>query len=177
MRTARDFESRSLHAEAVREWRKALDLAPEGVRIQAGLANALIQASDHASALPLLKKLLAVNPGSAGLRFLYGASLLGLERPEEAVPQLEEALKSDPHHLPARAALGRAYLRLGKAEQAIPNLEASLTNDEDGSRRFQLARAYQMAGRSEDAKRTIADYQEFRRMAAERTRLEEKVEP
>jgi predicted Zn-dependent protease len=177
MLSARNFESRSLYAEAVREWKKALDLAPDDIRAQAGLANALIQARDYASALPLLKKLLAASPDSAGLRVLFGASLLGLEQPEEAAAQLEEALKLDPHYPPAHAALGQAYLRLGKAEQAIPHLEASLATDEDGSRRFQLARAYRMAGRAEEATRAMAEYQESRRTAAERARLEEKVEP
>jgi tetratricopeptide (TPR) repeat protein len=173
MHAAKTLENLSLYPEAVREWREALALTPEDIRIQAGLASALFHARDFAAALPLLEKLMSAGTSPAETHFLYGASLLGLEEPEAAVAHLAEALKSDPQFLPARAALGQAYLRLGKTEQAIPHLEASLATDEDGSRRFQLARAYRLAGRPEDAKRAIADYENFRRRAEEILRMEE----
>ena len=63
--------------------------------------------------------------------------------------------------LPAHAALGQALLQTGRAQDAIPHLKAALPIDEDGSARFQLFRAYAIAGRSESAKQALLDYKEF----------------
>lgn len=156
-------ESRSLYTEAIREWRLALKLAPDDANVRTGLAVALFHGRDYTAALPLLDGLLRQRPESADLNFLYGASVLNMEQPEKAVPYLERALKQDARYLPARAALGQAYLRIGKAAQAIPHLKESLATDEDGSRHFQLVRAYQLAGETDLAKKALADYQTFRK--------------
>jgi len=160
---AKRFEKRSLYPDAVREWREANRLSPADPAIQTGLAVALFHARDHAGALPLLERLIERQPSSAELRFLYGACLANMEQPEKAVPYLEEALKHKPDFLPARAALGQAYLRLGKAAESIPHLKAALPADEDGSRHFQLVRAYQLAGQPDLARQALAAYQTFRK--------------
>jgi len=170
---AKGFEKRSLYPDAVREWREANRLSPADPAIQTGLAVALFHARDHAGALPLLERLIQRQPGSADLRFLYGACLANLEQPEKAVPYLEQALKDKPDFLPARAALGQAYLRLGKPAESIPHLKASLPADEDGSRHFQLVRAYQLAGQPDLARQALAAYQAFRKSLEARKIKEE----
>jgi len=170
---AKGFEKRSLYPDAVREWREANRLSPADPVIQTGLAVALFHARDHAGALPLLERLIERQPSSAELRFLYGACLANLEQPEKAVPYLEEALKNKPDFLPARAALGQTYLRLGKAAESIPHLQASLPGDEDGSRHFQLVRAYQLAGQPDLARQALAAYEAFRKSLEARKVKEE----
>ena len=79
---------------------------------------------------------------------------------------------SDSKFLPARGALGQAYLETGNPERAIPELEAALAPDEDGRRHYQLARAYQAAGRLDRAAAVLADYREILRLN-EAERLDE----
>jgi predicted Zn-dependent protease len=167
---ARKLERQANHSEAIENWRKALEVSPGNPVLEQGLAVSLHGNRDFETALPLLEKLRAHEPESAELRFLEGSALLGMGRAEKAVPQLVKAVELRPDFTAARGELGRAYLQLGKAEQAIPHLEGALPEDEDGSRRFQLVRAYRAAGRAEEADEALAEYQEFKRAAEGRAR-------
>lgn len=173
---ARTYAERGRHLEAAGEWREALKLSPGDPRILKGLALALYNGRDHEAALPALAELLKRNPRSAELNFLYGSSLLNLERLQEAIPFLQNALRHDPGFLPAHAALGQAYLRLRRPAEAIPHLKASLPADEDGQRRYQLARAYQLIGSRELARQAFEEYEAFRKSAEEKRRLEESLQ-
>ena len=59
------------------------------------------------------------------------------------------AVRLDGSLLEARAALGEAYLEAGETQRAIPELEKAIAEDADGSRHYQLARAYQSTGQQE----------------------------
>lgn len=169
---ARELDRRGRNLEAAKEWRQALSLSPRSRRLKVGLAWSLYMGRDHKAVLELLDGLLREDPDSVELNFLHGASLASTEQFDKAIPSLEKALSRDPTFLPARAALGQAYLRVGKAEQAIPHLKASLSTDEDGSRHYQLVRAYQALGRLEDAREALAEHQRLLQAIAERTRQE-----
>jgi tetratricopeptide (TPR) repeat protein len=172
---AKEYEERGRRLDAVKEWREAVKLSPNDLRIQRGLASSLYQNRDYEAAIPLLQGLLKRGPHSAELNFLYGSSLLNMEQPAKSIPYFQEALKNDPDFLPARAGLGQAYLRTGNPERAIPHLEASLPlDDEDGSRHYQLIRAYQMTGQQQLAVQLSQKYQSLRESAEqERRKLEE----
>ena len=159
--------------EAAGEWREALRLSPGDAQIQTGLTWSLYRTHDLEEALPLLRELLDRQHESREWNFLYGASLLNLDQPEKALPFLETAVRLDGQFLPAQAALGQTLLSMGKASQAIPHLKAAVVGDEDGSAHFQLLRAYQLTGQTELAGRALAEYQEARRLAEEKTRMEE----
>jgi predicted Zn-dependent protease len=166
---ARAQEMSGRYPEAAAGWREALQLSARNARIQQRLALALCHANDCRSALPLIEDLLARDSSSAVLNFLCGTALNSAQDPGRALPYLEKAVKLDGHLLPARAALGEAYLQTGKPEQAIPHLEAALADDEDGSRHYQLGRAYRMAGKQEQAAAVLREYREIlrRREAAD----------
>jgi len=148
-------------AEAARQWREALKLAPDDWRIRTGLVWALYRSRDYRAALALIDGMRKGDPDSAELNFLSGACWLNLEEPEKSIPYLEKATGADSHLLPAHAALGQALLETGRAKDAIPHLQAALPIDEDGSRRFQLFRAYAIAGQGESARQALSDYKEF----------------
>ena len=172
---AQEHESRGLYLEAAKQYRRALELEPGHPVAETKLAIALFHSRDYAGALPLIQTLLRAKPDSSELHFLHGASLLNMQQPESAIPHLETALRLDPQYTPARAALGHALLNLGQAEAAIPHLKAALVADEDGSRRFQLARAYQLAGRSEEAALMLQEYEAYRAMVEERRNRDERL--
>ena len=175
---AQILDSHGQQLEAAAEWRAALKLTPGGdARLEHELAKSIYLARDYAAALPMLQELLKREPDAADLAFFAGDSLLQLERAEEAVPYLEAALKTDAKLLPAHAALGLALARIGKAAEAIPHLAAGLDMDEDGSLRYQLARAYQATGDAEKARVAMAQYQEIqKRSDLEKRKLEEQAQ-
>jgi tetratricopeptide (TPR) repeat protein len=149
--------------EAAKQWRKAMALAPDDDRVQAGLAWALFRARDYVSALQVIESMRKDGLDSAVLNFLSGGCWLNLEQPEKSIPYLEKAIAADSHFLPAQAALGQALLRTGKAPEAIPHLRTALSVDEDGTIHFQLYRAYTITGQAEAAKQALSDYEEFKK--------------
>lgn len=167
---AHRYEKDGLYREAAGAWTEALKLSPNDANIQRRLVLALCDSNDCASALPLLKRLLGREPSSAMLHYLYGRAVSNSLDAGQALPYLETAVKLDGKYLPARAALGQAYLEAGSPERAIPQLEAAVAKDEDGSRHYQLARAYQAAGKQEQAAAVLRKYREIvrRRQAEER---------
>ena len=167
---ARRLEERGSHSEAIEEWREALELSPGNPVLERGLAISLHGNRAYEQALPLIEKLRAVEPDSPDLRFLAGTALLGLGRAADAIPELLKAVELRPDFSTARGELGRAFLQTGQAAEAIPYLESSLNGDADGSRRFQLARAYRAVGRTEEAAKTLEEYQELRRQSETRAR-------
>ena len=135
--------------EAAAAWKEALKLAPGSRKIAQKLALASCRSNDCVSALPVLRDALVRDPSSAELNFLYGLALSGARDARRALPYLEAAVRLDGSLLEARAALGEAYLEAGETQRAIPELEKAIAEDADGSRHYQLARAYQSTGQQE----------------------------
>jgi predicted Zn-dependent protease len=149
-------------AEAAKEWRDALAIAPGDPRLEAELANSLVLAHEYDQAMPLLQKLLARQGDAPDLNYMMGESLWRTQHPEKALPYLKVALKAEPQLLPAHAALGIAYAMLNQNAEAIPQLEKAVSLDDDGSLHYSLARACQAAGRTEEAKKAMQEYQQIK---------------
>lgn len=149
------------HLESVKEWRAALELAPEDPHLHEELAASLFLAADYRAAVGESEKLIAAGAKSPELYFTAGDSLLRLEQPDKAAPYLEKALALDPKMLPAHASLGLALSRMGKNAEAIPHLEKALDLDDDGSLHYQLARALETSGHTERARAAMTQYQEI----------------
>ena len=148
-------------ADAVKESRAALAMAPNDPGLQHELAISLFMASDYRGALAQATALLKLDPRAPDMNFMAGDSLLRLEEPDQAVPYLKAALAADPKLLEADASLGLALFRIGKTAEAIPHLEKSQELDDDGSLHYQLSRAYQSAGQAEKARAAMSKYQEI----------------
>jgi predicted Zn-dependent protease len=149
-------------AEAAGEWRAALALSPGDPRLENELATALFLAHRFDELMPLLQKLLVQQSDAPDLNFMMGESLWRTQQPEKAAPYLMTALKNEPNLLPAHAALGMVDALLNKNTEAVPHLEKAISLDDDGSLHYSLARAYQAAGNSEQAKKTMQEYQQIR---------------
>jgi predicted Zn-dependent protease len=153
------------YAEAAEEWRKAIALAPGDSRLKLELAVTLRLNQDLAGAQQVLEEVLGAAGDSPEACFLLGDVLLARQKPEAAIPLLEKAVRLEPELAEAHGALGRAYALVGRAADAVPHLEQALATDTDGSLRYQLARSYQATGRTDDARRALADYEAFRKAA------------
>lgn len=159
---AQILHGHSQDAEAAAEWRAALALAPGDARLENELATALFLAHRYDEVMPLLQKLLVQRSDAPDLNFMMGESLWRIQQPEKAVPYLMSALKNEPNLLPAHAALGMVDALLNKNAEAVPHLEKAISLDDDGSLHYSLARAYQAAGNSEQAKKMMQKYQQIR---------------
>jgi tetratricopeptide (TPR) repeat protein len=170
-------DNQGRYLDAVKEWRAALELAPGDPGLMNNLAIDLYRSRDYAAASEVIEKLLKIAPNDPQLNYLRGDILLLEQRAEEAIPWLERAVKGDGELLQARSSLGRALMQTGKAEAAVAHLERALPVDNDGSLRFQLARAYQAAGRREEAAKTMADYQKIQQeLQAQKEKLSEEIQ-
>jgi tetratricopeptide (TPR) repeat protein len=147
--------------ESAKEWRAALEMAPENARLRQELATSLLMARDYHAALDEARTALKSAGPVPELNFIAGDSLLRLEEPEQALPYLRAALAADPKLLPASASLGLALSRLGKSAEALPLLEKALDLDDDGSLHYQLARAYLATGNQQKAGAVMATYREL----------------
>lgn len=170
---AENHRDRGRHVEAAKAWEQALRLAPGQPDLEQELVGALVAQKDYARAQELTGKLLKAEPGSPDLLHLQGEIYLGQQLGEEALPYLEKAVKADGGNLPARASLARAYLLAGKAELALPHVNAALPLDTDGSLHFQLARAWQAAGKPDLAKAALEKYQQIQSRRKQQDRLVE----
>jgi predicted Zn-dependent protease len=159
-------QSRGRHVEAVAEVRAALALSPGNPTIETALAESLLDAHNLDEALPLLERLTREHPSDGSLLFMYGDALVQSQQVDRAIPILEHAVKADATLLSARASLGRAYVQAGRYQEALPLLEAAVSEDQDGDRHYQLARAYQALERPVEARQAMAEYQKRRERAA-----------
>jgi predicted Zn-dependent protease len=173
---AEQLRARRQNLESAKEWRKALEYAPNDERLREELLSALYRARDYPAALKLADELLRENPRSPELNFMKGDILLSSQETEKAIPYFETALKFKPNLLGAQHALGRAYMQVGRPAAAIPHLQAALSIDEDGSLRYQLARALQATGQAELAKKTLEDSAQRQKSdREEKSKLEEEM--
>jgi predicted Zn-dependent protease len=170
---ANAHEKSGRYREAAVAWREALQFARGDTGIQRRLALALCHSNDCGAALPLIQDLLERDKSSAEFHYLYGLALIEVHDPAQAIQYLETALERDTKFQLAHGALGEAYLEVGRWEPAIAQLEAAISDDDSGTRHYQLARAYQGAGKRERATAVLRDYREI----LSRREVEEKDEP
>jgi tetratricopeptide (TPR) repeat protein len=147
-------------AEAAKDWKQALDLSAGDTYVEKQLGIALYQSGDTAGAQTIFEQLLKWRPDAPDLNFYLGDTLLHAQKPQDAIPFLQKAITRDPQLLTAQQAMGLACMQTGAAAKAIPHLKAALAIDEDGTLRYQLARAYQVTGQKELASGMLREYQE-----------------
>ena len=141
--------------DAVDAWQQAVALESGNLSLRVGLLRALRVAGFHEQSIREAEVLLEQRPSSPDGWFYSGDALLQLGRVDEAIPRLEKAVRLSNGDARAPAALSTAYLRAGRGADAIPHLEAALQGRQDERLLFQLSRAYQAAGRTEDARRAL----------------------
>lgn len=141
--------------EAADAWRRALELEPGNRSLRISLLRSLRSAGLHEESIQVANVLIAQRPDSVDGLFHSGDALLQLGRVDEAIPLLSKAVRLSGGEHAMRISLSTALLRAGRGPEAIPHLEAALQGQENERLLFQLSRAYQAAGRSEDARTAL----------------------
>jgi len=127
-------------------------------------------ARDSEQGLAELRKEIELQPQAVYPHLEIAFELLKQGDATGALASAESAVKLAPNLFAARNALGRALVEQGDLGRGIPELEQAARLAPDSPEMFfSLARAYQKAGRKEDADRARATFTELdRKRRAER---------
>jgi tetratricopeptide (TPR) repeat protein len=140
------------------ELSRYVEARPEDQGARLLLGSKLEQAKRMDEALALYRT------GSDGESLARAAELLS-RKPEthlEAETAARRALEADPSMLDARVVLARVLSRTGRDEEALAELEGARAGSPDAPELFyQLAQAYQRAGRASEAQESARRFQEL----------------
>lgn len=117
--------------QAVRTFRRALDLAPGAPEICNNLANALADAGETDEALALYQRAISANPRFVKAYINLADCLRQKERLPESAGILRQALAIDPANPDARAALAGILLDLGDSLEGHALAASVLAEDKD----------------------------------------------
>lgn len=117
-------------------------------------------------AIDEFRRELDIQPGHAWSLMQIAYEYLKRSDAAAALPVAQEAVKAAPNAFAARKALGQALLETGDANGAIRELEIGIKlAPESPGLHFTIARAYQRAGRLEDATRAREEFTRLDRLA------------
>lgn len=119
-----------------------------------------------AKAIDEFKRELELQPDHPASLMQIAFEYLQESQADTALPWAQKAVAAAPKDFAARKALGQALLETGDIDGAIKELHTGISLAPDSpSLHFQLARAYQRAGRLEDAERERAEFTRLDRLA------------
>jgi tetratricopeptide (TPR) repeat protein len=170
------------------EARQAFELLvtryPDAPNMHFVYGNFLLAQERPDDALEQFRIEIARSPGHVPARLQLALELVKRGDLDTATPYATEAVRLAPGNFVARRVLGQIKLQAGDAAGAIAELEAARSLEPSSpSVRFHLARAYQRADRTVDAKRERAEFtrleaiQQKQRGAASGVAGEEPVKP
>lgn len=124
---------REMLGEAEKQFRAALQIAPDLVAARYNLALVLLKRGHTESALELLEQLTTERPLDKDFRFARGNALFQAARFDEAAVQFEAALERDPRFKRAAYGLARSLQEAGATDRAIAAWQAYLVLDDTSS--------------------------------------------
>ena len=101
--------------DAIKAYRRAIELEPTDERAYLGLAKL----EQPATALATLQRLVKKVPDSVDGRYRLAQRLTAANKLGSAIEQLRQVLERDPDHIDARLDLARALRKEGKLDEAI----------------------------------------------------------
>ncbi|MCX6631040.1 MAG: tetratricopeptide repeat protein [Candidatus Solibacter sp.] len=107
---------------AVKEIKKAVELAPDHVPALVGLTVIYLKREEIDSALEYGERAIKASPEDFSTHIALGRALLAKENPARAAVELELAVKLAPASPDARLSLASAYSRLGRKEDSAREL-------------------------------------------------------
>jgi tetratricopeptide (TPR) repeat protein len=160
--SAEVLETQGRFAEAVAEYRKAIDKSPRTLGLHYRLGRALLMTSHEAGALePALQEFqaeLALNPHDAVAEYQVAQIFQAQGKPSQASAGFERAIALDANFAEPLVALGKLRMEQKNDGEAISLLlRAVRIAPGSESARYSLMMAYRNAGRMEDARREKAE--------------------
>jgi len=166
--SAEIFEIQGRYADAINEYRKAIEKNPAAINLHFRLGRALVLQSHSPGALSAARREfeaeLQLNPSDAVAEYEIGQILLSENKPQEAGPRFERALALSPDF--GEALLSVAKIRADERhyDEAIPLLERAVClQPANESAHYNLMLAYRNAGRTADAQREKSEVDKLKR--------------
>jgi tetratricopeptide (TPR) repeat protein len=138
---------------------------PETPNVHYAFAVFLLQEQPD-KAIDEFKRELELQPGHAWSLMQIAYEYVNRGDAQAAMPWAKQAVDAAPNSFAARKALGQALLDTGDVQGAIRELELGITlAPQSPGLHFTLAKAYQRAGRLDDAARERAEFTRLDRLA------------
>lgn len=161
------YENPTTSAQAVAEFRKALDLAPASDREKINYALALLRAGQTDQAVPILQNVQKHDPSLPYTWFNLGIYYKKNGDEELALAQFRQMVKLTPNEPIAHYQLGYMYRQTDNIPGAIAEMEQAEKLDPSlAAPHYQLSQLYRQAGRPDDAAREIRTFQEIKKEQA-----------
>ncbi len=145
-------------AQAAATLETLLPRAPESFDLHELLGLVYSAQSQDAKANPHLEKAVRLKPDSTPARTNLATNLVRLGRPALAEKEFRKAVDLDPRNFDTNHNLGEFYVQAGKLPQALPFLEHAQSIDPAAyDNAYDLALAYNLTGRTADARRLVHD--------------------
>ncbi|MBM3773538.1 MAG: tetratricopeptide repeat protein [Acidobacteria bacterium] len=158
------YENPATQQQAVEEFRKALDLAPDSARERLNFGLALLRAGRTAEAIGELEKAQKQDASIPHTWFNLGITFKREGQYERGVQQLEQMIRLRPEEPVAHYNLAVLLKLTGKPQPALKHLERARDLDPNlAGPHFQLYNAYRQAGRTQDAGRELKIFQEIKK--------------
>jgi len=157
------FENPTTHIEAVTEFKKALDLAPNSVREKLNYALALIHGNRVPEGIALLEQVQRLDPSLPHTWFNLGLYYKKSDQPEKALAQFQQFAKLVPNEPIAYYQLGTLNRAAGRVPEATQDFEKSAALNPDlAAAHFQLYNIYRQSARPEDAAKQLAIFKDLK---------------
>jgi len=161
------YENPTTHQQAVEEFKKALDLAPDSPREVVNYGLSLLRAGRTAEGIAELERAQRIDPSIPHTWFNLGIEYKRQSEYDRAIVQFEKMASLVPDESITRYNLGVLYKIGGRAEEALREFEtAALLDPNLSGPHFQLYNAYREANRAEDTARELERFQEIKKRQA-----------
>jgi tetratricopeptide (TPR) repeat protein len=160
------YENPTTQVEAVVEFKKALDLAPNSVREKLNYGLALLNAGKIQEGVAQLKDVQRRDPKLPHTWFNLGIQYKKAGDTDAAVAQFEHMIQLVPDEAIGHYQLGSQYKLQGRTGEARAQFELAAKLDPHlAAAHFQLYNFYREAGHAEEAARALAEFQRLKKQA------------
>jgi len=157
------YENPTTQPQAVEEFKKALELAPNSAREHVNYGLALLRAGRTKEGVAELERAQKMDPKIPHTWFNLGIVFKKEGEYEPAVAQFEGLLRLVPNEPVSHYNLGVLHKLADKRDDAVREFEiAARLNPNFVAPHFQLYNLYRQAGRAEDAARELAIFQKLK---------------
>jgi tetratricopeptide (TPR) repeat protein len=158
------YENPTTQAQAVEEFKKALDLAPDSAREQLNYGLALLRAGKTPEGIALLEKVQKAHPELPHTWFNLGVIYKKLGESERALPQFERMVQLAPDEPVSHYNLGVLYRQAGRMDDAVREFTtAARLNPNLAAPHFQLYNVYRTTGKTDEAARKLKLFQQIKK--------------
>ncbi len=147
---------------AEREYKRAIQLAPNYASAYHWYANNLSLQGRHGEAIAAGRRAVALEPLSPILHVALAHAYLVASRDDEAIEQLQKALEIEPASANAHQFLGVAYQRKGMYEKALAEMREANALFDSWLWKANLAHLYMAMNRPGDAQQVLTEFSTFR---------------